>query len=101
MCITQSLAQFGGVQRRYDWSTVSPSVAIIETIAVFENDESREAADVLETPLNEYVSTDVLDAVVGNDSFTAISLTISDYDVRISGNTVGVALAKADSDRTR
>ena len=58
------------------------------------------AVEVLETPLNEYVSTEALDAVIGNDSLTAISLTISDFDVRISGNTVGVAPVKADSNRT-
>lgn len=101
MCMTQSLTKFGGVQRRYDWSNVSPSVAIIETIAVLENGEPRGAVDVLETPLNEYVSTDALDTLVKNDSLTAISLTISDYYVRISGDTVGVAPAETVSNGTR
>lgn len=95
-----NLGQFGGVQRHYDWSNVSPSVAIIETMAVFEHGEPRRAADVLETPLNEHVSTDALDALVRNDTLTAISLIISDYHVLITGNTVGIEPAESTSDVT-
>ncbi|QLG63311.1 HalOD1 output domain-containing protein [Halorarum salinum] len=75
-------------------------MAIIETMAVFENGEPRKAADVLETPLSEHVGTDALDALVGNDALTAISLTISDYHVLISENTVGIEPAESASHAT-
>ncbi|QLG29883.1 hypothetical protein HUG10_19935 (plasmid) [Halorarum halophilum] len=98
--MTHNLAQLGGVQRQYDWSNVSPTVAIIETVAIFENGELTGAADVLETPLDEHVSTDALNKLVRNDSLTAVSLKIANYHVRISGNSVGVAPAETISDIT-
>lgn len=78
------------VRRRYDWSTVPPSVAVTESIAVFECGEPRDVADVLQPPLGERVETEALNALVTDAASVAVEFTAGDYLVRIDGDTVTV-----------
>lgn len=84
---------FQEVRRRYDWSTVSPSVAVTESIAVFEYGEPRDVADVLQPPLSEHVEPEALNALVANAGAVAVEFTAGDYLVRIDGDTVTVRSA--------
>lgn len=78
------------LRRQFDWSNTAPSVAIVESIAAFE--ERRENwVDAIDRPLDEYVDTDALDALVANGRPCSVSLVVSEYRVRIDDDTVSVA----------
>lgn len=70
-----------------DWSSTSPSVAIIEAIASVENIGPVALATDEETTLNEYVDPDALDTLVTDQraNGVAITVTIDDYTVLIAG----------------
>lgn len=84
------------VTRTYDWANVSPSVAIIETIAAFEGETLNRAVEDHE-PLEWFVDVDALEAIVGVAPDLALSFAFSGYQIQIDGNDVGVSLAGTGS----
>lgn len=62
----------GDLQIEYDWTTTSPSTAVIEAVATATDSEP----EALET-LNEYVDTDALDALFQRDSGKRSDSTLS------------------------
>lgn len=78
------------VTRTYDWTDISPSVAIIETIAEFEGEPLVHAVEDIQ-PLGWFVDTDALDSIVDDAPDLALSFTFSGYQVQIDGNDVGVS----------
>ncbi|MGQ4556114.1 HalOD1 output domain-containing protein [Halobellus sp. GM3] len=79
------------VQRQYQWSRTPPSVAIVESIAVFE-DRYANWEEALDRPLNEYVDADALDSLLRNGDLYSVSLSVAGYHVWIDGATVNVAV---------
>ena len=70
---------------RYDWETISPSVAVVETVSEITG------RDPLDLPtLNDIVDTDALDVLYTGDETDADSITISfayaGYDVTVLGD---------------
>lgn len=84
----------GGLQRQYDWASIPPSVAIIESIAVFDHGDPGRMADVLDSPLYEYVDPDALNDLIRSDTPVTIVFTISDHHIHITENTVCVSPAE-------
>lgn len=82
------------VRRTYDWADVSPSVAIIETIAAYEGETLARAVEEHQ-PLEWAVDVDALESMVGDAPDLAVSFSFSGYLIHIDGNDVGVSLAGA------
>lgn len=76
------------VQAQYDWSTTSPSIAIIDAIATLENVDPVGLSSTLDTTLFDYVDPDALDTLVTDDGNILISFTIDEYTVQIDENTL-------------
>lgn len=70
------------VRQRYDWSSTSPNVAVVEAIAAVEN--VRPAA--LDLVLHDHVPTDALEALVTGDANTTVAFSVEEYSVRIDGD---------------
>lgn len=91
------MADSGGastqVSRTYDWTEVPPSVAIIETIAEYEDETLDQALENQDLPLAHCVDADALDTLVGNGTDLALSFSYSEYEILIHGNEVAVASA--------
>jgi hypothetical protein len=83
-------SRLGGVHREYDWATVTPGVAILESIAMLEHGEVTKSTDVLAKPLADYLEVDSLNTLVKSNSEISISFVVDDYQVEIEGDTVGV-----------
>lgn len=88
------------IRAEFDWSEVSPSTAVVETVAIAAGREPT----VLE-PLYETVDPDALDALIrsgdrdstGGD--TAVKLALDGYEVRVErGGTVVVSPDEARSE---
>lgn len=81
---TDSNAEDGTVTASYDWSSVTPSVAIVETVAVAADRESSTLP-----ALYELVDTDALDAVVrlngspAAGGLTTVSFRFADHRIRV------------------
>lgn len=80
----------GGVQREFDWATITPGVAVVESIAMLEFGEVKKTSDALAMPLNEYLDIDALNRLVNSNSQMSLSFVVDDYQVEIEGDTVGV-----------
>jgi hypothetical protein len=80
----------GGVQREFDWGTVTPGVAVVESIAKLEFGEVKKTSDALAMPLNEYLDIDALNRLIDSNSKISLSFVVDDYQVEIHGDTVGV-----------
>ncbi len=89
-------AGFQGVRRQYDWSAVTPSVAVTESIAVFEYGEPRDVAGVLDPPLSEHVDPEALNALVTDGAAVAVEFTAGGYHVRVDGDTVTVTAKRGE-----
>ncbi|QLG26554.1 hypothetical protein HUG10_02915 [Halorarum halophilum] len=74
---------------QYDWSEMTPSVAVVETIAAVENVEPDELVFGQGLPLSEYFDPDALDSLVTHDDIT-IAFTGDEYQIRIDGSHVGI-----------
>lgn len=86
------------VTRTYDWAEVSPSVAIIETIAAYEGETLDWAVESRDPPLNDCLDADALDALFSNDSGFELSFSFSEYYIQISGNAVAITPGEAAQD---
>jgi hypothetical protein len=81
----------GDIQAEYDWSSVTPSTAVIETVAIATNREPT----ALE-PLYKSVDVDALDALLASDGFhstgrvTTVSFAFAGHDVTVQNNGVVV-----------
>lgn len=78
----------GVVHARYDWSSTSPSTAVVETVAV-----ARDCEPTMLDPLYEYVDPEALDTFVRSSESPADARVSFDYDgltvtVRGSGDVV-------------
>ncbi|MXR21717.1 hypothetical protein [Halobacterium bonnevillei] len=91
----------GGVQREFDWATVTPGVAILESIAMLEYGEVTKTTDVLAKPLTDYLEVDSLNMLVESNSEVSISFVVDDYQVEIEGDTVGVTSTNLTVNSTR
>lgn len=96
-----SHSDIGGVKCEFDWGTVSPSVAIVESIEMLEHGEVTNTADVLEMPLKKYIDADALNTLVTSNSQLSLSLEVDDYQVEIEGDTVGVTSSNRTVDAKR
>lgn len=90
----------GAVHAQYEWSSTSPSTAVIETVAIAVN---REPTTV--EPLYESVDPDALDALVQSNSSLSensdtvtVSFTFADQQVTVHG-TGEVIVRPAECDR--
>lgn len=90
----EPIAERSGVHREYDWDEVDPTVAILESISVFEHGDVSEAVSVLDKPLATYIETDALDALIRGENTTSVAFRIADYHVQIYRNIVEVAHAE-------
>lgn len=94
---TNSNAENGTVRASYDWSSVTPSVAVIETVAVATDRESSTLP-----ALYDLVDTDALDALVRLDGspaageLTTVSFQFADHRVRVH-STGEVVVSVGDS----
>ena len=81
----------GVIQAEYDWSSVTPSTAVIETVAIATNREPT----ALE-PLYKSVDVDALDALLASgevhstDGVTIVSFAFAGHDVTVQNNGVVV-----------
>ena len=82
------------VEREYDWESITPGVAILETLAILEHGDTDKIGDVLETPLVEYIDTDGLDRVVTSTQSLTMEFSVDQYTVRIQDNTVSILVTK-------
>lgn len=80
------------IQTEFDWESVEPSTAVIETIAIAANADPSGIE-----PLYESVDPDALDRLIQSDgtrptdNATTVSFTVSEYEVSVnSGGTVAV-----------
>lgn len=78
------------VQSRYDWSTIRPSVAVIDALATIEGTEPKELATVSETTLYAQIDPEALDTIVVDGNRVTVSFTIGDYRVRIDDDVVTI-----------
>jgi len=76
--------------REYDWEKVEPAVAIIESIAELEDEETTLTSSVLDKPLQAYVDIDALKTLLQSESVPFITLRISHYNIQIRENTLEV-----------
>lgn len=72
----------------YDWSSTSPSVAVIEAIAVLEDVTPLAVRTELETSLYEHVDPGALDAILDSDRGypVTVTFTVDDYTVRLESH---------------
>lgn len=83
------------VSQSFDWQKVSPCVAVIETIELY--DQTRlGTSDGLEKPLGSYFKVDVLDDLVPTGIRMTISFDIEDYSVTIHEHSVFVTATGAE-----
>ena len=91
------MADSGGnsvqVSQSYDWTEVPPSVAIIETIAEYEDETLDWTVENQNLPLAHCLDADALDTLVGNGTDLSLSFSYAEYDILIHGNEVAVAPA--------
>lgn len=72
------------IQNHYDWSSIAPSTAVIETITQAENCEQQELS-----PLYDVINPDAFDTVLASqtaahaDSAATISFTYTGYSVTV------------------
>lgn len=77
----------GAVHRRYDWTEILPSMAVVEAVA---DAAGRDATAI--DPLYEYFDPDALNALVGSngrsmaDGDTTISFHFGDYRVTVASD---------------
>ncbi|WP_058992568.1 HalOD1 output domain-containing protein [Haloarcula sp. CBA1127] len=68
----------------FDWSTVSPSVAIVQTVAIAADQEAIELSPLIET-----LDPDALDQLFSHssesDSAVSLSFQLGDYRVTVTG----------------
>ena len=76
---------------RFDWAEVRPSIAVIESIGVYEDEVDGVAGGVGE-PLYHYVDPEALDALVKSQTSTTITLHLDEYHITIRENTVRVSM---------
>lgn len=73
--------QSGVVRERFDWSSVKPSTAVVETVAAVAERDHGEIE-----PLYESVDPDALDALIADSSREAcvsMTLTLAGYEVHL------------------
>jgi len=81
----------GVIRAEYNWSSVTPSTAVVKTVAIATNREPT----TLE-PLYKSVDADALDALLDSDGFhstnevTTVSFAFADYDVTVQNNGIVV-----------
>lgn len=79
----------GVIRAEYDWSSVTPSTGVIETVAIAKNSEPT----ALE-PLYNSVDADALDALLDSDGLhsadgvATVSFAFAGYDVTVQNNGV-------------
>lgn len=69
-------------QTQCDWSTRTPTVAVIVAIATVENVDPADFSPLLD----KYVNTEALDELVTDSSNISVSFSFEEYRVRIDGN---------------
>lgn len=74
------------IQHRFDWSSTSPSSAIIDAIAAIENVNPMD----LDFVLYRHIDPTALDTLVGTDERVAVSFSLEDYLISIDGNNLTV-----------
>lgn len=88
--MTSDDADSDGTQRHYDWTEISPTVAILEAIAAHEYGDASQRSVVLDAPLHNVVETDALAALVRSEPPATVTFPVGEYRVRIDGNGVRV-----------
>ncbi|MFC7230857.1 HalOD1 output domain-containing protein [Saliphagus sp. GCM10025308] len=78
------------VQRRYDWSDVDPSMAVINALASLEDARPVNLSDEVDGTLCDFVDPEALDALVTDKSTISISFMITEYEVHIDGDKLQV-----------
>lgn len=86
------------VQTEYDWSTTTPSHAVIQAISAIENVEPISLSDKVDATLYDSVDLDALDRLATTDTDVRISFRFETYLVEIDGNTVSVSEWTEDVD---
>ena len=82
----------GVVRAEYDWSSVTPSTAVIETVAIATNSEPTALARLYRS-----VDPDALDALLGSrefhptDGVTTVSFAFAGLDVTVQNDGIVVA----------
>ncbi|MFC6764970.1 HalOD1 output domain-containing protein [Natrinema soli] len=66
----------------YDWSTIDPSIAVLECVSAFENEKPCD----LSINLYEYINPISLNELVANDSPVTVIFTFDKYLVRVDRN---------------
>lgn len=83
-------ADEGQLERQYDWSTISPSVAVLDAIARFEGTNTARMADRLKPTLGQTIDSDAVDALLTSSASVSLSFTFADYAIQIAGDTVAI-----------
>lgn len=86
--MTDSCESVESVQSQFNWSTKSPSIAVVEAIAAIENIEPEN----LPLTLYEYVNPESLDTLVRSNDNISVSFFIDEYQVQIDEQTLSVTL---------
>lgn len=79
------------IEQEYDWGEVSPSVALIDAIAHYEDTSAPKMAEQLDPPLRRTINLDALNNLITPQKELAISFTYADYHIQIHGNTLKIA----------
>lgn len=74
----------------YEWSRISPSVALLETIGEYEDIEYSRESSVLAEPRYHYCDSDALDTLIESDNPPTITLTLGAYTVATAKNSITV-----------
>lgn len=76
----------------YDWAVVSPSIAVIETIAAVEGVDPVSLSTNKGITLYDSVDTDAIDRLVTNGAVDNVSITfnVNGYTVGIENNTITI-----------
>lgn len=82
------------VEHRFEWSHVSPSFAVVKTIAAIENVGMAELSTLSDITLNDYVDPDALDTLV-RDGDVTVSFSVEEYRIHIDGNLLVVTTTDA------
>ena len=76
---------------RYNWSDTSPSLAVVDAIAVVEDVEPTDLHQTLGTTLYDQLDPEALDSLVTSASHVTISFTIGEYRIRIDGDELAIS----------
>ncbi|MFC4542045.1 HalOD1 output domain-containing protein [Halosolutus amylolyticus] len=86
------------VQSHYDWSTTRPSHAIVDAVATVEDTTPIDLAHERGIALYDHVDPEALDAIVGGDRDSTVSVTFDIDHVQVTIETSGRLVVDVDTE---